>query len=173
MKKTRNSRLVSPEFRIKLGRKLKAERLKLRYSLSDLELMTTATLNTIHSIENGKTTNIDYYVEYAKAVGYDFGNFKEFGIELIPKVSLPAEEEGRNKIQLTAKIRSLIIQGGFLRSGKTVAEIKEELVKLEQISDSKDISKYISGVMRNLLKENVVQIKDKEGHKNIYINGSK
>ena len=172
MKKTRNSRLVSPEFRVKLGRKLKAERLKLRYSLSDLELMTTATINTIHSIENGKTTNIDYYVEYAKAVGYDFGKFKEFGIELIPKVSLP-EAEGRNKIQLTAKIRSLIIQAGFLRTGKTVAEIKEELVNLEQISDSKDISKYISGVMRNLLKENVVQIKDKEGHKNIYITGSK
>ncbi|MHA6697173.1 helix-turn-helix domain-containing protein [Chryseobacterium sp. A321] len=150
---------------------LRAERLKSNLTLEDLAIMTTATINTIHSIEKGDTTNIDYYVEYAKAVGYDFGNFKEFDIELVPKVRLPKENSRR--IHLTGKIRTLIIQGGFLKAGKTVSEIKAELVRMKQINSSEVTSADIAGVMRNLLKDNIVQIHHKDGRKNIYITGSK
>lgn len=170
MKSPRNNRLVSREFRENLGRQLKAERLKHNYTLGDVAIMTTATINTIHLIEKGETTNIDYYVEYAKAVGYDFGKFKEFGIELVPKVPLP--EEHRKRINLTSKIKSFIIQGQFLGPGKTVSEIKKQLVNLKQINSSEVSSADIAGVMRNLLKDNIVQIQEKNGHKNIYINGS-
>lgn len=170
MGNTRSSRLVSRDFREKLGDKLRSERLKLNYTQKDLAIMTTLTTTTIHFIENGNITNIDYYVEYAKAVGYDFGKFKEFGIELVPKVPLP--EEHSKRINLTSKIKSFIIQGQFLGPGKTVSEIKKQLVNLKQINASEVSSADIAGVMRNLLKDNIVQIQEKTGHKNIYINGS-
>ncbi|WP_291066926.1 MULTISPECIES: hypothetical protein [unclassified Empedobacter] len=66
----RRDRLVSPVYREKLGKSLLNKRIELNYTRKDISILTTITENTINSIEKGVTTNIDYYVEYAKAVQY-------------------------------------------------------------------------------------------------------
>lgn len=166
-KNKRQDRLDEPEFRDILGKKLREERLKLNYSASDISYMTTIPQNTVLSIENGKTANIDYYVEYAKAVNYPIGKLTDFGIKLIPRIPLSSERKEASK--LTAKIKENIIAGEFLSSGKTVAQIHDELIKLKVISLTQVSSTGIAGVMRNLTLDNIVKVGDKVGRKNLYV----
>lgn len=163
----RQDRLDKPEFRNILGEKLREKRLELNYSVSDISYMTTIPQNTVVSIEKGKTANIDYYVEYAKAVNYPIGKLTDFGIKLIPRIPLSSERKEATK--LTAKIREFIIQGNFLSIGKTVAQIQDELIKLKQISTTQVGSTDIAGVMRNLVSDNIVKIGGKDGRKNLYV----
>lgn len=166
-KNKRQDRLDEPEFRGILGKKLREERLKLYYSASDISYMTTIPQNTVLSIENGKTANIDYYVEYAKAVNYPIGKLTDFGIKLIPRIPLSSERKEASK--LTAKIREHIIARDFLSNGRTVADIQDELIKIKQISANQVTSTEIAGVMRNLVSDNMVKIADKDGRKNKYV----
>ncbi|WP_447951123.1 helix-turn-helix domain-containing protein [Chryseobacterium koreense] len=163
----RQSRLDNPEFRTILGKKLREKRLELNYSVSDISYMTTIPQNTVLSVENGKTANIDYYIEYAKAVNYPIGKLTEFGISLIPRIPLSAERKEASK--LTAKIREYIIAGEFLSNGKTVAQIHDELIKLKLISPTQVSSTAIAGVMRNLANDNLVKVDGKDGRKNLYV----
>ena len=166
-KNKRQDRLDKPEFRSILGEKLREKRLELNYSVSDISYMTTIPQNTIVSIEKGKTTNIDYYVEYAKAVNYPIGKLTDFGIKLIPRIPLSSERKEATK--LTAKIRQSIIESNFLSNGRTVAQIREELAKLKQV-DANDVkSSHVAGVMRNLANDNIVKVADKDGRKNLYV----
>lgn len=166
----RKDRLDKPEFRRILGEKLREKRLELNYSVSDISYMTTIPQNTVVSIEKGKTTNIDYYVEYAKAVNYPIGKLTDFGIKLIPRIPLSSERKEATK--LTAKIKEFIIPGNFLSHGKTVAEIHDELIRLKQISATKVSSTGIAGVMRNLSSDNIVTAREKIGRKNVYVKTS-
>lgn len=166
-KNKRQDRLDEPEFRDILGKKLREERLKLNYSASDISYMTTIPQNTVLSIENGKTANIDYYVEYAKAVNYPIGKLTDFGIKLIPRIPLSSERKEASK--LTAKIKENIIAGKFLTNGKTVAQIHDELIKLKLISSTQVSSTGIAGVMRNLANDNLVKVAEKDGRKNVYV----
>lgn len=163
----RQDRLDEPEFRRFLGEKLREIRLELNYSVSDISYMTTIPQNTVSSIEKGKTTNIDYYVEYAKAVNYPMGKLTDFGIKLIPRIPLSSERKEATK--LTAKIREFIVQSNFLSNGKTVAQIHDELIKLKQTSITQVSSTGIAGVMRNLASDNIVKIGGKDGRKNLYV----
>lgn len=162
----RKKRLESREFRDTLGAKLRAERLKLNYSISDVAYMTTITANTIITIEKGNATNIDYYIEYAKAVKFNLGKLSDFGIKLIPLVALSQKRTETTK--LTSKIREHIIEGNFLQNGKTVDQIRDELAKLKQIDINVVTSTSVAGVMRNLLSDNIVKVADKDGRKNLY-----
>ena len=163
----RQGRLDYPEFRNILGKKLREKRLGLNYSLSDISYMTTIPQNTVLSIENGKTANIDYYVEYAKAVNYPIGKLTDFGIKLIPRI--PLSSERKEASMLTAKIREYIVAGEFLSNGKTVAQIHDKLIKLKLISSAEASSTSIAGVMRNLANDNIVKVAEKDGRKNLYV----
>lgn len=163
----RKERLVSREFRDILGERLRAERLKLNYSVSDVAYMTTITVNTINTIEKGDATNIDYYIEYAKAVKFNLGKLSDFGIKLIPRVPLSPDRTEATK--LTSKIREHIIEGSFLQNGKTVAQIRDELAKLKQIDINVVTSSSVAGVMRNLANDNVVKVGGNDGRKNKYV----
>lgn len=169
-KSNKKARLVSPEYRGKIGKKLKQKRVELDLSINDIAFMTDMTDmtdNTVVSIEKGITTNIDYYVEYAKAVQYPLETLDDFNIKLVPLKSLP--DDRKAKANLTGKIRKWIVQSSFLATGKTVSEIKEELVKLKLIEATKVSSTEIAGVMRNFVIDDTIKVESKVGRKNLYI----
>lgn len=160
----RKERLISPKYRTLLGERLKEKRISLNLTRSDISLMTTIAENTINNIEKGTTTNIDYYVEYAKSVQYPLETLNDFKIKLIPINKLPKERQLTSS--LTSKIREHIVNSKFLKGGKEVAEIREELLRKKLIDESVD-STAIAGVMRNLLNDEVMKAK-KSGRKNLY-----
>lgn len=117
-------------------------------------------------MEKGLTTNIDYYVEYAKAVAYDFDGLKAAGIKLLPLKALPKEKLER--VFLTKKVRTYIIKTDFLGDGKTNEQIRDELFRLEQIDKKVTTSIDVAGVMRNLIDDETVKVVGKSGGKNTY-----
>src|SRR5699024_3632381 len=104
-------RSVSPKYRSILGERLKEKRISLNLTRSDISLMTTIAENTINNIEKGMTTNIDYYVEYAKSVQYPLETLSDFKIKLIPINKLPKERQLTSS--LTSKIREHIVNSKF------------------------------------------------------------
>lgn len=162
---TRKERLVSPEYREILGKILMDKRIEFNYSRKDISIMTTIPENTINSIEKGITINIDYYVEYAKAVQYPLATLTDFNIQLNPINKLPKER--LEAVNLTAKIREHIVKSNFLETGKVVAEIKDELLRLKLIS-KETTSQAVAGVMRNLKEDGVITAGDKVGRKEVY-----
>lgn len=161
----RKERLVSPQYRELLGKKLMEKRIQLNYARKDISIMTTIPENTINSIEKGITINIDYYVEYGKAVKYPLETLKDFNIMLKPINKLPKER--LEAVNLTAKIREYIVKSNFLKTGKVIAEIKDELLRLKLIS-GETTSQAIAGVMRNLKEDGLVRTGDKVGRKEVY-----
>lgn len=163
--KIRKERLVSPRYRELLGEILMEKRIQFNYARKDISIMTTIPENTISSIEKGITTNIDYYVEYGKAVQYPLETLLDFKIPLKPKIDLPKER--KDGVKLTAKVREHIVNTNFLSGGKTVAEIKNALVILKLVP--KEIkSQAVAGVMRNLKDDGMVTTAEKVGKNNLY-----
>ncbi|OWK72886.1 hypothetical protein CBW16_11595 [Flavobacteriaceae bacterium JJC] len=157
----------SPEYRKNIGKKLKLHRIMRNFSVSDVAYMLGTSDKTISNTESGKTTNIDYYVEYAKAVQYPMETLLDFKISMIPLYPLPNERLEATK--LTAKIRQYIIEGNFLSDGRTVAQIRAELAKLKQIDTNAVTSSHVAGVMRNLSNDNLVKVGGNDGRKNLYV----
>jgi transcriptional regulator with XRE-family HTH domain len=154
-----------PIYRVKLGSKLKEIRLEKGFSINDIIEMTSISKSSILKIEKGEAKNIDNYVEYAKAVEYPLENLVDFKIKLEPLNQLSTERKEATK--LTAKIRKHIVNTAFLIDGKTIAEIRDELIRINQI-DSKVESTDIAGVMRNLADDDVIK-KEKLRNKNLYL----
>jgi len=161
----RASRLKSDNYRIYLGRKLKEKRQSLGYSLSDINDMTNIPANTILSLEKGLTTNIDYYVEYAKAVQYNFELLSVVGIELVPLKELSEEKQSRTF--LTLKIKRYILDSDFLIEGKSSEEIIKRLIDLKQLIDRQVTPTEVTGVMRNFVADETV-LQSKKGKINVY-----
>lgn len=161
----RASRLKSDDYRIYLGKKLKEKRQSLGYSLSDVFDMTNIPANTILSIEKGLTINIDYYVEYAKAVEYNFELLTDAGIELVPLNQLSEEKQSRTFI--TLKIKRYILDSDFLIDGKSSEEIIRRLIELKQLTDKQVTPTELTGVMRNFVADETV-LQSKNGKINIY-----
>ncbi|MDM8176593.1 hypothetical protein QT327_19980 [Olivibacter sp. 47] len=164
--KKRSSRLKSPEYRKAVGKKLREKRQDKGYSLSDIKDMTTIAPKTTLEMEKGLTTNIDYYVEYAKAVGYDLAPLTTTGIELIPLRELPPKKQER--AFLTRKVRQHIIQSGFLSEGKTAQQIRTHLISINVIDGEKITTTDVSGVMRNFVLDETLEVVLKSAGKNIY-----
>jgi transcriptional regulator with XRE-family HTH domain len=154
-----------PIYRVKLGVKLKEIRLEKGFSIKDIIEMTSISKSSILKIEKGEAKNIDNYVEYAKAVEYPLETLVDFKIKLESLNQLSTERKEATK--LTAKIRKHIVNTAFLIVGKTIAEIRDELIRINQI-DSKVKSSDIAGVMRNLADDDVIK-KEKLGSKNLYL----
>ena len=163
--KKRSSRIKSPEYRQAIGAKLREARQEKGYSLSDIKDMTTIPPKTTLEMEKGITINIDYYVEYAKAVEYDFDNLSGVGIELIPSHQLPKKKQER--VFLTKKIREYIILPDFLGDGKTTEQIRKHMISLNLIDESLK-STEITGVMKNFVIDETVKVLTKIAGKNIY-----
>ncbi|CAM4145804.1 helix-turn-helix domain-containing protein [Flavobacterium weaverense] len=152
-------------YRINLGVKLKEIRLKKGFSIKDIIDMTSISKSSVLKIEKGEAKDIDNYVEYAKAVEYPFETLLDFKIKLEPLNQLSALRKQATK--LTAKIRKNIVNTSFLEAGKTIAEIRDELIRRNEISSTvKSIE--IAGVMRNLVDDCIIR-KEKKGSKNLYL----
>lgn len=160
-------RIKSPEYRTFIGKNLKEQRIKEGYTLSDISEMTEIPINTLLGLEKGVVTNIDYYVEYAKAVKYQLSTLKEAKIDLLPAKELPVDKLMR--IQLTKLVRLNIIGSGFLATAHSSQEIIEELERLEKIPKNSVSTSELAGVMRNLVSEKIVEVEKKSGNKNSYI----
>ncbi|PRZ22841.1 helix-turn-helix domain-containing protein [Flavobacterium granuli] len=152
-------------YRINLGMKLKKNRLMKGFSISDIGEMTSISKSSIIKIEKGEAKDIDNYVEYAKAVEYPFETLIDFKIKLEPLNELSALRKQATK--LTAKIRKNIVNTSFLGAGKTTAEIREELIRINEITNTVK-STEIAGVMRNLVEDSILR-KEKRGSKNLYL----
>ncbi|MGV8815354.1 MAG: helix-turn-helix domain-containing protein [Gelidibacter sp.] len=153
-------------YRENLGSKLKSYRLEKYLSIEDVIYMTEISKSSILKIEKGEAKNIDLYVEYAKAVQYSLETLIDFKIPLKPKKELPKERKEATK--LTAKIREHILNANFLKVGKTVADIKTELLRINAI-DKVITSTAIAGVMRNLKQDELITTGEKIGRKEVYL----
>ena len=146
---------------------LKLKREEIGYSIQDIVYMTGLSKSTILKIEKGDAKIIDFYVEYAVCVGYALATLTDFNIDLIPINILPSER--KEKVNLTSKIRKLIIQSDFIKSGKSVLDIKNELIDKQLVDGNKITSTEIAGVMRNFVNDRLIRIEKKDGRKNVYI----
>jgi len=154
------------KYREQIGAKLRSHRLKLFLSIDDIILMTEISKSSVLKVEKGIAKDIDLYIEYAKAVQYPLETLLDFKIRLKPLNELPKDR--LESLKLTSKIREHIVNANFLNKGKTVAEIKEELIRLKLVP--KDITSVaIAGVMRNLKNDELVSSEETTGRKVIYI----
>lgn len=155
----------SPEYREFLGEELRKQRNGGGFTLQDISDMSNIPINTLLGIENGKVTNIDYYVEYGKAVKYPLATLRQAKIKLEPAHQLPKEQ--LEKIKLTKEIRTNIVLTDFLSNGKSSQQIKDELERLKVIPEGTVKTTEIAGVMRNLIADKTV-VASKSGRKNLY-----
>src|SRR5690606_3955765 len=152
-------------YRESIGQKLKEYRLKNFLSIDDIIIMTEISKSSVVKVEKGTAKDIDLYVEYAKAVQYPLATLTDFNIPLKPVNKLPKDR--LEAVNLTAKSREHIVKSNFLNKGKTVSEIKDELVRLKLVP--KDVqSVAIAGVMRNLKDDGLVITGEKVGRKVVY-----
>ncbi|MCS7474806.1 helix-turn-helix domain-containing protein [Myroides odoratus] len=141
-------------YKLEIGQKLKKKREELGYTQGDIVYMTKISKSSIIKIENGKTTNMDFYFLYAVTVELSLQSLLDVKIDLAPKRKLT---ETRSKaIKLTMKIKNLISEN-FFNTPKTVADIKEELLEKELIDISLK-SGEISNVLRNIEKEKGIKV---------------
>lgn len=162
----RKNILISPDYRTHIGIKLRKKRITLNYSVGDIAFMMDIPERTVISMEAGEVTNIDYYVEYAKAVRYPLETLRSLNIPLEPLRPLP--QERKDKIRLTQLIRERIVKGGFLKDRRSVEDIRNELIALKLIPKDTSFSKKIAGIMRNLVDDHSVTVVEKSGRKNLY-----
>lgn len=156
----------SSYYRENLGTKLKYYRLKKHFSIDDIAYMTGVSRSSVIKVEAGKAKDIDSYINYGKAVEYPLETLTDFNIPLKPINELP--EDRLKSLNLTAKVREHIVNNDFLSKGKVVAEIKEELLRLNLIPEELK-SVDVGGVMRNLKDDGIVTIGEKVGRKIVYL----
>lgn len=149
-------------YRRKTGEILKNIRIKKGFTIAEIVSMTGVSRSSIIKVENGTSINIDFMIEYAKAVQYPLANLHEMNIELEPLYPLDVS----HKFNLTSTIREHIVKGTFLKEHREIYEIRNELLRKKLIDESVG-STAIAGVMRNLLNEEVVKA-TKTGRKNLY-----
>lgn len=163
----RQNILISDEYRTLTGKKLKQKRINSDFTIKDIGLMLNIPVRTVIGMENGTVTNIDYYVEFAKAVGYALESLTDLGIPLTPINALP--EDRSDNIKLTKLVRKKIVNSNFLKTPRTLAEIVAQLVSSDNtLTNDKNLSKKLSGIMRNLTEDHTVDIASKLGRRNLY-----
>lgn len=164
---TRAEKVKSPEYRTFIGKELKIRRIGYGYTFGDISEMTEIPVNTIISMENGEVVNIDYYVEYAKAVKYQLPTLSRANIKLTPVKKL--SKESAERIKLTMLIRKHAISSNFLLTDRTSKQILDELERLKVLPKDAVTTTDISGVMRNLISDEIIEKGKKIGKKDSYI----
>lgn|SRR5690606_5895161 len=152
-------------YRKAIGEKLRFYRIKYFFSLEDIAFMTGISRSSVIKVEKGTAKDFDSYILYAKSVQYSLETLTDFNIPLKPLNRLT--DNRLNSIKLTAKIKEYIVNTEFLSDGKLVSEIKNELLRLNLISnDVKTVD--ISGVMRNLKEVGLIRVENQKGRKLTY-----
>src|SRR5699024_7954215 len=88
-------------------------------------------------------------------------------IDSVPKNEL--SKESSERIRLTILIRNHILKNGFLLKNRTSRQIMEELERIKVIPKNSVSTTEISGVMRNLISDEVVKKGEKINKKDSYI----
>ncbi|WP_428331600.1 helix-turn-helix domain-containing protein [Mucilaginibacter sp.] len=151
-----------------LGKKLKGKRLQLDYSLSDAGDLTGFSTSTIVDIENGVTSDINYYIAYAQALYFILSELFNVDITYGPRYTLSSKKEAR--IFLTYNIKKLYSSNNFFAEKKSVASVAEKLFELKIIDIINPfIRTRISGVLLTLVDEKMLFIVEKKGRNNLYL----
>lgn len=150
-----------------LGAKLKRKRSDLGYSLSDISEMTGFSTSTIVDMENGVTTNINYYLEYAKTIQYELREL--FNIDIGSGGTYPLSPQKLERAFLTRNIKNLHFVENYFLSQRDVSAVVKKLDELQILKkEDKNISSKVSAVLINLVGEGLLEIDGKEGRNNLY-----
>lgn len=150
-------------YKKRIGEILRVKREEKGYSKSNISYMCGFAESTVIKVENGEASNVDFYVEYAKAVGYPLATLTDLNIPLVPKN--PLTEEMLKGMQITGHIRKLVKKGYFdepRRSG----EVRTALLK-ENLIDKEMTSSRVSSLLRNLVDDGTIEA-EKKGKINLY-----
>ncbi|MHC5354959.1 helix-turn-helix domain-containing protein [Myroides sp. LJL115] len=150
-------------YKEKIGDVLRITREKKGLSKSNISYMCGFAESTVIAVEKGKASNIDFYVEYAKAVGYPLATLTDLNIPLVPKN--PLTEEMLKGMKITGHIRNLVKKGYFsdpLKSGEVLA-----ILLKENLIDKEITSSRVSSLLRNLVEDGTIKAK-KKGNINLY-----
>ena len=148
-----------------LGKLLKEKRISEGLSLGDIMSMTLFSRSTIIRIEQGLVTNIHYYIAVGQALKISVLN-DSVKYELTPLYEL--SEERKKRQFLTVKVRKLSIDG-FFSTAKSVTNVIDKLVAINNYKKTKELSTNVSRVLLNLVEDNLL-IKSKNGRNNLYLN---
>jgi transcriptional regulator with XRE-family HTH domain len=149
-----------------LGPLLKANRLNEGFSLGDVAEMTGFPKSTIIKLEKGISSNISYYLAYGQAVKFSIFN-SSINLPLVPRFELPPDR--KNRKFLTLKVRNLY-KNNFFKSKKSVRDVIEEIVRLNDYATSKELSSGISRVLLSFVEDDILKIVERRGRTNIYVN---
>jgi transcriptional regulator with XRE-family HTH domain len=149
-----------------IGAKLKAKRLLMELSLSDIADMTDFSKSTVINLENGIATNIDYYIGYALAV--DLKLPKLFDIPVIYKPQYELSEDKKNRIFLSKKIRVLLREKDFFNKNVTVDNIITYFEEQKELIRSKKLSIDVSRILLNWVEDGELYLVEKRGRNNVY-----
>lgn len=164
-KKIRKDKLVSSDYRVALGEELRNRRQLLCYTSKDISFITDLPPKTIYDIENGITKDIDYYVEYGKAVNYPLATLEDFNIPLTPLREL--EESRMKQILLDRVLYNEVVTTEFLGNEKSIAEIRD-FILLKKVVTIEELEKInLSNKMKALVEKELVEVR-KEGNRNFY-----
>ncbi|GAA4326173.1 hypothetical protein GCM10023149_28830 [Mucilaginibacter gynuensis] len=163
---TKRAELYSDNITLKnLGVVLKEQRMEKGFSLDDMVQMTGFPKSTILNIEKGSATNISYYIAYGQAVDFSI-LVSDIKIKLKSRYELSPDRKSRKF--LTLKIRSLYKED-FFSEKKAVHQVIEKLISLHKFENSKELSSSVSGILRNFVEDDLLELVEKKGRNNIYI----
>lgn len=163
--KVRKDKLVSSEYRVSLGEELRKKKEYLCYTSTDISIIISLPVKTIYDIENGITKDIDYYVEYGKAVNYPLATLEDFNIPLTPLGQL--EDSRMKQVLIDRILNNEVVTAEFLGNEKTIAEIRD-FILLKKVVTVEELEKInLSNKMKALVEKELVEVR-KEGNKNFY-----
>ncbi|WP_031457637.1 helix-turn-helix domain-containing protein [Flavobacterium chungangense] len=144
-----------------LGKRIKAERLKLGLEIEDLAAMTGFSYNTISNIENGYETYVTYFIEVCFALGVHPKYIMDEEFNLKPRFPLPASR--LEKSRLTNRIKALI-DAGYFKNERLASDVTEKLSSDHNLDFE---SKNVSVILVRFVKSTVLKI-TKVGNRNLY-----
>lgn len=167
-KKTRKPFAKNPDFTKQLGRKLRARRRSLGYTIDNMVHLTEISKNTCVDIEKGKASGIDYYIEYSKALEYPLPELFNIDILYEPRHKLP--DDDLEKASVARKIMYLKNEKSLFNEQTYVHQVKTMLVEENLVEDNESLSSTISGVLLNWCskEEGFLKKKKVEGNNNVY-----
>ncbi|QXV63733.1 helix-turn-helix transcriptional regulator [Mucilaginibacter sp. 21P] len=151
-----------------IGQRLKKKRISLKYSLSDVSEMIGISTATIVDMENGYTSDINYYITYALTLFYPLKEL--FDLELHYGPRFPLSEKKKARIYLTDTIKALFIKDNFFSQNRSVDDVAQRLIKQKTImSITASIRSQISRILLTLVDRELLKVSGKSGRKKLYI----
>ena len=167
-KPKRESKFIIPNVTIELGKRLKAKRNKIKFSLSDAGELTGVSSATIVDIESGVTVNINYYIGYAQTLNYKLSELIDLDIEYNSRFSFNSKKTDRTF--LTDNIKSLYTDHNFFNESRSVNDV---VLKLKELQVIKELTPVIrsktSSVLATLVANKILFVDKVIGRKKLYL----